>query len=120
MRIIRSFLLPLVAIAATALLLWVDQKPSDPVPASGMAEVVKGAKSGGYRLVDIDTLWDWYQNRPETTLLVDTRQEWEYRAGTIEGSLHFSMEPTRWAQWTRKGDLAELLGEDKSQTIVFY
>ena len=120
MRVIRSFILPLVAVAAAVLILWVDQNPSDPVPASGMAQVVQEAESGGYRLVDIDTLWDWYQNRPEQILLVDTRQQWEYRTGTIEDSLHFPMEPTRWAHWTRKGELAELLGEDKSKTIVFY
>jgi rhodanese-related sulfurtransferase len=53
-------------------------------------------------------------------MLIDTRQEWEYRAGHIAGALLFPMEPTWWARWRKAGALRELLGEDKDRLVVFY
>jgi rhodanese-related sulfurtransferase len=51
---------------------------------------------------------------------VDTRQEWEYRTGHIQGAPNFPMEPTWFARWQRKGELGKLLGPDKERSVVFY
>ena len=53
-------------------------------------------------------------------LLVDTRQDWEYRTGHIPGSVNFSMEPTAWARWRSQGPMARFLGPDLDRPIVFY
>ena len=53
-------------------------------------------------------------------LLVDTRQDWEYRTGHIQGAVNFSMEPTAWARWRSQGPLAKFLGPDRDRTMVFY
>jgi rhodanese-related sulfurtransferase len=53
-------------------------------------------------------------------LLVDTRQEWEYRSGHIKGALNFPIEPTWLSRWRNKGALAKFLGPDKNRFIVFY
>ena len=85
-----------------------------------MALVEQEAINGGYRLVDVDTLSKMYRSNREDILLVDTRQEWEHRAGHIANSVNFPMKPTRWARWQRKGKLKVLLGADKEKSIVFY
>lgn len=51
---------------------------------------------------------------------MDTRQEWEFAPGHMEGAVVFPMEPTWWARWSKKDDLRAVLGEDKERTIVFY
>ena len=53
-------------------------------------------------------------------LLVDTRQEWEYRSGHIRGALNFPLEPTWISRWRNKGALEKFLGPDKNRFIVFY
>ena len=78
------------------------------------------AQQGGYRIIDTDALWNRYQKDPETMLLVDTRQEWEYRTGHIKGALNFPMEPTWLSRWSNKGALSKFLGSDKERFIVFY
>lgn len=119
MKISRFILLPVVAVSMTALMLWHSQLPSPP-PDSSIEQVRKEALRGGYRLIDTDKLWDWYQTDADSVLLVDTRQEWEYRTGHIKGALNFSMEPTWWARWRARGALENLLGDDKDRSIVFY
>ena len=103
----------------TALALWYSQLPSPPADSS-IEQVRAEAGSGGYRLVDTDTLWKWYQAEADRILLIDTRQDWEYRTGHIQGALNFSMEPTWWARWRERGALKEFLGDDKERKIVFY
>ena len=39
-------------------------------------------------------------------MLIDTRQDWEYRTGHIQGAINFPMEPTWWSRW-RKADASE-------------
>jgi rhodanese-related sulfurtransferase len=51
---------------------------------------------------------------------VDTRQEWEYRTGHIDGAVNFPMEPTGWARWRNRGPMETFLGPDKERGIVFY
>lgn len=116
---IRRFLLPAMAVGMTLLAVWYANLPA-PVAESSMAQVEREAESGGYLLIDIDDLSQMYQSNREALTLVDTRQEWEHRAGHIAGSVHFPMEPTRWARWRKQGALKTLLGPDKEKSIVFY
>jgi rhodanese-related sulfurtransferase len=83
-------------------------------------EVQAEGRQGGYRLISTAELAALYRQDPQKVLLVDTRQEWEYRTGHIPGSMNFSMEPTRWARWRSQGPLAQMLGPDRERPIVFY
>ena len=104
MRFIRSILLPVVTVSITFLVLWYAHRP-EPVVQSSMAQVRQEAERGGYRLIDIESLWRLYQAGRDKILLVDTRQEWEHRAGHIDGSANFPFEPTWWARWRNRGNL---------------
>ena len=57
---------------------------------------------------------------PAKVLLVDTRQDWEYRSGHIQGAVNFPLEPTAWSRWRSQGRLAALLGPDQDRLVVFY
>lgn len=94
-------------------------QPLSPDP-SAVETVQLEAEKGGYRLITIDELWALYQKNSDDLLLIDTRQEWEYASGYIEGALHFSMEPTWLARLTRRGPLEQFLGSEKTKTLVFY
>jgi rhodanese-related sulfurtransferase len=83
-------------------------------------DVLVEARSGGYRIITTEELRDLYFKAPETLLLVDTRQEWEYGAGHIRGAVNFPMEPSWWARWQKADALERLLGPDKHRLIVFY
>ena len=85
-----------------------------------MEQVRLEAERGSYQLIDLDSLWKMYQSNPDGMLLVDTRQEWEHRAGHIEGSINFPIEPTWRDRWQRRGDLKVLLGPEKNRPIIFY
>ncbi|RPJ10359.1 MAG: rhodanese-like domain-containing protein, partial [Deltaproteobacteria bacterium] len=61
-----------------------------------------------------------YTKNHNKILLVDTRQEWEYRTGHIEGAVNFPMEPTGWSRWRKADALKELLGPDQDRKVVFY
>ena len=118
-RSIRFFLLPIIALAITVAALWYSHLPS-PVVISSMAQVKQEAEIAGYRLIDIKALWNLYQSNREKILLVDTRQEWEHRAGHIAESVHFPMETTWWDRWQKKNELKAFLGPDREKSIVFY
>ena len=119
MKAIRIFLMPVLALSATLSILWYFHLPV-PIVSSNQAQVELEAANGGYRLIDVAALSKLYQTDREKILLVDTRQEWEHRAGHIAGSINFPMEPTWWARWQRKGDLKKILGAQSAKTIVFY
>ena len=119
MKAVRIILMPGLALSVTLLIVWYLHLPA-PVVESNMAQVEREAADGGYRLIDVGTLSALYQKDREKVLLVDTRQEWEHRAGHIAGSVNFPMEPTWWARWQRKGALKALLGPHQGQTLVFY
>ncbi len=119
MKIFRSILLPCLAVSITVLVLWYSNLPV-PIVVSNMAQVEQEAENGGYRLIDVDALSKLYPSNQEKILLVDTRQEWEHRAGHIAESVNFPIEPTWWARWQKKGELKAFLGPDKEKTIVFY
>ena len=84
------------------------------------AGVVAEAERGGYRLVDLAQLQERYEKDPESLLLVDTREEWEFRAGRIRNARLFSMKSTWWARFRGAGKLKRFLGADKTRFIGFY
>jgi 3-mercaptopyruvate sulfurtransferase SseA len=119
MKGVRKALLALVAIAITVGALWYTNRSVTPKEAT-WEDVVSEAGRGGYRLISTEELWERYGKDSKNLLLVDTRQEWEYRTGHIRGALNFPMEPTWLSRWRKKGELEKFLGPDKNRFIVFY
>ena len=119
MRNTTVTLLAFLAVAATIAALWLTNGAVTPKKAT-WDDVLTEAKNGGYRLISADELWKRYNKNRGSLLLVDTRQEWEYRTGHIQGAVNFPMEPTWFARWQKRGDLRRFLGTDKDRTIVFY
>jgi len=115
----KTTLLALAAVVITAGALWLTNRAVAPSQAT-WEDVLSEAKAGGYQIMTAEELAERYQKDPSRLLLVDTRQEWEYRTGHIEGALNFPMEPTWWARWRKAGALAALLGPDRQRAIVFY
>ena len=89
-------------------------------PPAAMADVQQEAARGGYRLITTDQLWAMVSQDAAGVLLVDTRQDWEYAAGHMQGAVNFPMEPTWLSRLTRRGELEQFLGPDKGKHIVFY
>jgi len=107
------------AIAVTVTALWFTNRAVTPKTPT-WDDVVAEAEVGGYKLINTKELAKVYQENKPGLLLVDTRQEWEYRAGHIMGAALFPMEPTAWARWKKKDALAAFLGPDKDRTLIFY
>jgi len=94
-----------------------------PLPASGaptLDDVRAEAVRGGYRLIDFAELRDRLVREPGRLLLVDTRQDWEHRTGSIPDSINFSFEPTRWSRLKNRWALKKALGADTTRPLVFY
>jgi 3-mercaptopyruvate sulfurtransferase SseA len=119
MKIIRSILLAMLVVAITIGTLWHKNRPDEPKEAT-WEDVLVEAENGGYRIMSNTKLWELFKSKPSDLLLVDTRQEWEYRTGHIKGALNFPMEPTGWSRWRKQKPLANFLGPDKERLIVFY
>ena len=85
MKSIRFLWMPTIAVSLALLALWYIHLPA-PIVTSNMAQVELEAKNGGYRLINVEVLSKLYLADREKVLLVDTRQEWEHRAGHIAGS----------------------------------
>jgi predicted sulfurtransferase len=115
----KMTLMTLIAIAAMVGALWFTNRSVTPKKAT-WEDAVAEAEMGGYKLISTDELWQRYSKNSDSLLVVDTRQEWEYRAGHIKGAVNFPMEPTWLSRWQKKGDLEALLGSDKDRSIVFY
>ncbi len=111
--------LALIAVAATVGALWLTNRAVTPKEAS-WDDAAAEAKTGGYKLISTDELSKRYSKNPDGLLVVDVRQEWEYRTGKIKGAVNFPMESTWFSRWQKKGDLEALLGLDKNRFIVFY
>jgi 3-mercaptopyruvate sulfurtransferase SseA len=107
------------SLTVTLLALWYFHRPVK-IVTTNMAQVEQEAITGEYRLIDVKTLSKLYQSSREKILLVDTRQEWEHRAGHIAGSVNFPMEPMWWSRWQKKDELKAFLGPDEGKSIVFY
>ena len=113
-------LLALAAVGLTISLSWYAHRPAPPAKEATWAEVKEQAKQGGYQLITTPELARLYRQEAGRLLMVDTRQDWEYRTGHMQGAVNFPLEPTWWAAWRSQGSLARLLGADTDRTMVFY
>jgi predicted sulfurtransferase len=119
MRKVKTIILALLAVCITLGILWYGHRPVILKKATHV-DVLAEAQRGGYRLVSTEKLWELFSRDADKLLIVDTRQEWEFRTGHIKGALNFPMEPTWWARWRKASYLKAFLGADKDRTIVFY
>lgn len=115
----KRFLVPFLAIVTTVGALWFTNRAVTPREA-GWEDVVAEARAGGYDLINTEDLNRRIEKDSDNILLVDTRQEWEYRAGHIKGAVNFPMEPTWWSRLRKRGALKAALGPDRNRVIVFY
>jgi hypothetical protein len=116
---VSKVLLTFAAVGITVGALWFTNRAVTSKEAT-WEDMLAEAKSGGYRLITTEELWEHYQKGQENLLLVDTRQEWEYRTGHIKSAVNFPIEPTWWSRWHRQGALEDFLGPDKDRFIAFY
>lgn len=115
----KATLLAIAAVLLTIASLWFTNRAVTPKQATWDDVLAEGIQ-GGYKIITTDDLAERYQKNAGSLLLVDTRQEWEYRTGHLKGAEIFPMEPTSWARWQKASALEKLLGPDKDRTIVFY
>jgi hypothetical protein len=115
----KTILVALAAVMLTIGTLWFANRAATPREAT-WDDVLAEARSGGYKIITTEELAARYEKNPGDLLLVDTRQEWEYRTGHLKGALNFPMEPTWWSRWRKAGQLETFLGPDKNRLIVFY
>jgi predicted sulfurtransferase len=115
----KSLYYAVLAVAAVIGVLWFTNRAVTP-KAAAWEDVLQEAKLGGYRIIKTEEIWERYKKNPRDILLVDTRQEWEFRTGHLKGAVNFSMEPTAWSRWRKQKELETFLGPDKNRSIVFY
>ncbi|MBM4275472.1 MAG: rhodanese-like domain-containing protein [Deltaproteobacteria bacterium] len=120
MGIKQALFLSLAALVLAGGALWWQHRPMPPPKEATYEEVTAEAQAGGYCLITTEELGRLYLKETPGLLLVDTRQEWEYRSGHLRGAVNFPMEPTWWGRWRAEGPLTQLLGADKDRLIVFY
>lgn len=115
----KTAFIALMAVVLTVGALWLTNRAVTPKQAT-WDDVLAEAKAGGYGIITTEELSAPYRKDNGGLLLVDTRQEWEYRTGHIRGAALFPMEPTAWSRWRKAQALETFLGPDKNRTIVFY
>jgi hypothetical protein len=115
----KTIVIAFVAIVLTVGALWFTHRAVTPKEAT-WEDVQTEAESGGYRIISTEDLAKRYLRDPDGLLLVDTRQDWEYRTGHLKGAVLFPMEPTWWSRWRKASALEAFLGPDKDRVIVFY
>ncbi len=115
----KAALIAFLAVLVTVGALWFTNRAVTPRQAT-WDDVLAEAKAGGYKIITTDELSERYQKDAKSLLLVDTRQEWEYRTGHLLGAVNFPMEPTWWSRWRKASALETFLGPDKNRTIIFY
>ena len=119
MKDTKKVLFALIAVTITIGYLWQSNRVVTPKVAT-WNDVLTEARLGNYRIFSTDELWERYEKDPDKLLLVDTRQEWEYRTGHIKDAKNFPIEPTWLSRWRNKGALEKFLGPDKERLLVFY
>jgi hypothetical protein len=115
----KSILMAITAMAMVIAVLWFTDQAVTPQEATWQ-DILTEAKQGGYQIIKTRDLWAQVQKDSTSILLVDTRQEWEYRTGHLKGALNFPMEPTWYSRWRKQKPLEAFLGPDKNRFIVFY
>ncbi len=115
----KTTFIAFVAVLLTVGTLWFTHRAVTPKQAT-WDDVLAEGKNGGYGIITTEALFERYQKDAGGLLLVDTRQEWEYRTGHLKGAVNFPMEPTRWSEWHRASALETFLGPDKDRTVIFY
>lgn len=115
----KTTFIALAAVILTVGALWFTNQTVTPKQAT-WDDVLAEAKTGGYKIITTEDLAARYRKDPQSVILVDTRQEWEYRTGHLKGALNFSMEPTWWSRWRSASALETFLGPDKERSIIFY
>jgi hypothetical protein len=115
----KSIFLAAVAVIITITTVWYAQRPIIPKQAT-WDDVLAEAEAGGYQIITTEELAGRYREDRSGILLVDTRQDWEYRTGHIEDAVNFPMEPTWWARWRKAAELEAFLGPDKDRALFFY
>ena len=113
----RTLIMTVVAVSVANASLWWTHQAVTPREAT-WEDVKAEAQRGGYRLVTTQELASMVSQH--TPMLIDTRQDWEYRTGHIHGAINFPIEPTWWSRWRKADDLQHLLGPDKERLVVFY
>ena len=115
----KTTLIALVAVLLTVAGVWFANRVVTSKEAT-WDDVLAEARTGGYRVITTEELADRYRKDAKSLLLVDTRQEWEYRTGHLSNALNFPMEPSWWSRWRRAAALETFLGPDKDRTMIFY
>jgi hypothetical protein len=115
----KTTFIAFVAVLLTVGTLWFTNRAVIPKQAT-WDDVLAEGKNGGYGIITTEALSERYQKDAGSLLLVDTRQEWEYRTGHLKGAVNFPIEPTGWSRWRRASALETFLGPDKDRTIIFY
>jgi len=115
----RTTFIALAAVMITVGALWFTNRAVTPKQAT-WDDVLAEANAGAYQIITTDELSERYQKDANSLLLVDTRQEWEYRTGHLKGAVNFPMEPTWWSRWRKASALETLVGPVKDRIIIFY
>jgi predicted sulfurtransferase len=115
----KTTIVAFLAVLLTVGGLWLTNRAVTPKEAA-WDDVLAEGRAGGYKIIATDELSERYQKDPESLLLVDTRQEWEYRTGHLKEAVNFPTEPTAWSRWRKASALEAFLGADKDRTIIFY
>ncbi len=119
MNSLKTAIMAIIVVAITVAFLWVTNRSVPPKEAT-YEDVVAEAANGGYQLINTESLKKLYDEDPQGFLLVDARQEWEYRTGHIKGALNFPVAPTWFSRWKKRDAMEKFLGPDKNRAIVFY
>jgi len=119
MRNRQTTFIAVVAVLITIGALWFTNRAVTPKQAT-WDDVLAEGRAGGYRIITTDDLSERYRQDAKSLLLVDTRQEWEYRTGHLKGAVNFPIEPTWWSRWRKASALESFLGPDRDRFIVFY
>lgn len=109
----------MIAMLLTIGALWSTNRTVTPKEAT-WEDVLAESRRGNYQLIATEELAKLSQQGEAAPLLIDTRQEWEFRTGHITGAINFPMEPTWWARWRKAGELEKVLGQDLERLLVFY
>ena len=115
----KTTFIAIAAILLTIGILWLTNRAVTPRQAT-WDDVLAEGRNGGYQIITTDALSERYRQDAASLLLVDTRQEWEYRTGHLKGAVNFPIEPTGWSRWRKASALETLLGPNKDCTIIFY